>query len=142
MVLLFFLDLIFTLTFIFLLPSLTFAPTDCPSHRSLIPIQRSKNKNLKTKISRITNLFSSVFIYKKRDERERREKEERKETQEIKTEIQPSQLQMDITFDRKLRFWRSMWQRKVNDEIYIVNCLRHYRHFLGQKTHLQTQIRI
>jgi hypothetical protein len=63
----------------FLLPPITFAPTDCPSHRSLISIQCSKNENLKTKISQITNPFSSVFIYKKRDEREERNKRERRE---------------------------------------------------------------
>jgi hypothetical protein len=67
------------LTFIFfLLPSITFTLTDCSSHRSLIPIQRSKNENLKTQISRITNPFSSVFIYKKRDEREQEERREKK----------------------------------------------------------------
>jgi hypothetical protein len=54
---------------------LTFASTDCPSHHSLIPIQRSKNKNLKTKISQITNPFSYVFIYKKRDKEEGRERD-------------------------------------------------------------------
>jgi hypothetical protein len=54
---------------------------------------------LKTEISQITNPFSSVFIYKKRDERD---KQEKKETEEIKTEIQPSQLQIVINFDRKL----------------------------------------
>jgi hypothetical protein len=84
------LGLIFALTFTFLLPPIIFSPTDCLSHRSLIPIQRSKNKNLKTKISRITNPFSSIFIYKKRDEREkkeRRKKEEGRETEEIKIEI-------------------------------------------------------
>jgi hypothetical protein len=37
-----------------------------------------KNKNLKTKISRITNTFTSVFIYKKRDEREERKKREKR----------------------------------------------------------------
>jgi hypothetical protein len=72
----------------------------------LISIQRSKNKNFKNKISWITDPFSSIFIYKKRDEREtkreRRKKEERRETEEIKTEIQPSQHQTTITFDRKL----------------------------------------
>jgi hypothetical protein len=63
------------LTFAFLLPLIIFAPTDCPSHCSLIPIQRSKNKNLKTKIPQITNHFSSIFIYKKRKEkRDRRNK--------------------------------------------------------------------
>jgi hypothetical protein len=46
--------------------------------------------------------FSSVFIYKKRDEREMEEKEERKEPVEIKIEIRPFQLQTVITFDRKL----------------------------------------
>jgi hypothetical protein len=121
-----FLGLIFTLTFIFLLPPITFAPTDCPSHRSLIPIQRSKNKNLKIKISGITNPFSSVFIYKKRDER--------KEIEEIKIEIQSSQLQTTIIFHRKLRLRRSTRSQKANDEIYRVNCLCHYRHFRGKQT--------
>jgi hypothetical protein len=51
---------------------------DCPSHRSFIPIQRSKNQNSKTEIARITNPFSSVFIYKNRDERET-EKRKKKE---------------------------------------------------------------
>jgi hypothetical protein len=73
-----FLGLIFALTFDFLLQSITFSPADCPSHRSLIPIQRSKNKNLKIEISQIINHFSSIFIYKKRDEKEQREKEGRK----------------------------------------------------------------
>jgi hypothetical protein len=38
--------------------------------------------------------FSSVFIYKKRDEREaeRERKKEKRETEEIKSEIRPSQL--------------------------------------------------
>jgi hypothetical protein len=48
-----FLGLTFALSFVFLLPLITFAPTDCPSHRSLILIQRSKNKNLKTEIKNI-----------------------------------------------------------------------------------------
>jgi hypothetical protein len=91
MVMVFFLGLTFSLTFTFLLSPITFAPTDCSSHRSLISIQRSKNENLKTAIPWITNPFSSVFIYKKRDEREtkreRKKKEERRETEEIKTEI-------------------------------------------------------
>jgi hypothetical protein len=42
-------------------------------------IQHSKIENLKTEIPRITNPFSSVFIYKKREEREeRKEKREKK----------------------------------------------------------------
>jgi hypothetical protein len=52
---------------------------DCSSHRSLIPIQRSKNENLKTEIPRIINPFSFVFIYKKRDERETKERKKREE---------------------------------------------------------------
>jgi hypothetical protein len=56
-----------------------FAPMDCPFHHSLISIKYFKNKNLKTKILHITNRFSSVFIYKKRDERDGRDKEERRE---------------------------------------------------------------
>jgi hypothetical protein len=78
------------LTFAFLLQLIIFTPTDCPSHSLLIPIQCSKNKNLKTNIVRITNLFSSVFYIKREmreTERERRKKEERKETEEIKIEI-------------------------------------------------------
>jgi hypothetical protein len=59
---------------------ITFAPTDCPSHLSFIPIQRSKNENSKTEISRITKLFLSIFIYKKRGEREAKKREEKKET--------------------------------------------------------------
>jgi hypothetical protein len=66
-----FLGMTFALTLTFFLQPLTFAHTDCPSHRLLIPIQRSKNENLKIEISRITKLFSSVFIYKKIDERDR-----------------------------------------------------------------------
>jgi hypothetical protein len=81
----FFLGWIFALTFIFLFPPIIFAPTDCPTHRSLILIQYSKNKNLKIKIPPITNSFSSVFIYKKRDEREERKKREKRK--EIKTKI-------------------------------------------------------
>jgi hypothetical protein len=73
-----------------LLQPIIFTPTDCSSHRSLIPIQRSKNKSLKTEILRITNSFSSIFIYKKIDEREtereRRKKEERREAEEIKNQ--------------------------------------------------------
>jgi hypothetical protein len=126
-------------TFTFLLQPITFAPTNCPSYRSLILIQRFKNKNLKTKIPQIINHFLSVFIYKKRDERERqREKEERKKREErpkkIKIEIRPSQLQTAITFDRKLRLRRSTRPRKDNDEIYKINSgLRHYHHFQGKK---------
>jgi hypothetical protein len=64
---------------------------DCPSHRSFILIQRCKNKNLQTEISQITNPFSSIFIYKKGDEREiereRRKKKERRETEQIKIKI-------------------------------------------------------
>jgi hypothetical protein len=124
-----FLGLTFTLTFIFLFPPITFALTDCPSHRSLISIQRFKNKNLKTIIPRITNTFSSIFIYKKRDERERREKRVKKN----KYEIQPSQFQTAITFDRKLRLRHFTWLRKTNDEIYKVYILCHYCHFWCQK---------
>jgi hypothetical protein len=59
-----------SLTFAFLLQPITFALTDCPSHHSLIPIQHSKNENLKTEISRITNPFH-LFSYIKREMRER-----------------------------------------------------------------------
>jgi hypothetical protein len=52
---------------------MTFAPTDYPYHRSLIPIQHFRNKNLKIEISRITNHFSSV-LYIKREMRERNKK--------------------------------------------------------------------
>jgi hypothetical protein len=78
-----FLGLTFALTFIFLLQLITFAPMDCPSHRSLISIQRSKNKNLKTKIPRINNHFY-LFSYIKREMRETKEKEERRERRDIK----------------------------------------------------------
>jgi hypothetical protein len=61
---------------IYHISSITFALTDCPSHRSFIPIQYSKNQNSKTEITRTTNPFSSVFIYKKRDEREKKKKKE------------------------------------------------------------------
>jgi hypothetical protein len=130
------LGLIFALTFIFLLQPITFALTDCPSHRSLILIQHFKNKNLKTKISRIINSFSFIFIYKKRDERdrERKKKEERREIEEIKIEIRPSQLQTVIIFYRKFQLRRSMRPRKPNDEIYRVNRLCHYLHFGAKKT--------
>jgi hypothetical protein len=108
---------------VFFVWHLFFAHTYCLSHRSLILIQRSKNKNLKTEISRITNPFSSVFLYKKRYERDReRKKKEKRDTKEIKTEIRPFQLQTTITFDRKLRLRRSMWPQKANDEIYRVKC--------------------
>jgi hypothetical protein len=66
---------------IYLISPITFALTDCPSHRSFIPIQRSKNKNSKTEAARITNPFSYVFIYKKRDERDIEAKEERNKKQ-------------------------------------------------------------
>jgi hypothetical protein len=73
------------LTFAFWLQLIKFASTDCLSHRSLNPIQRSKNENFKNEIPWIIDPFSSVFIYKKRDEREtereRRKKEDRRETQ-------------------------------------------------------------
>jgi hypothetical protein len=64
--------LTFALTFDFLLPPITFTPKDCPSHYSLISIQRSKNKNLKTEISHITNHFH-MFLYIKREMREKEE---------------------------------------------------------------------
>jgi hypothetical protein len=92
---------------IYLILPITFAPTDCSSHRSFILIQRFKNSKLK-KTPRITNPFSSIFIYKKRDEREtekRKEegnKKQRRETKEIKIEIRSSQFQTAITFNRKL----------------------------------------
>jgi hypothetical protein len=64
----------FDLTFALLLPPITFALTGCPSHCSLIPIQRSKNKNLKTKIPLITNPFHLFLYVKKRDEGEETKK--------------------------------------------------------------------
>jgi hypothetical protein len=75
------------LTFIFLLPPITFAPTDCLSHSSLIPIQRSKNENSKNDVLWIINHFSSIFIYKKRDERETEREIREREIEEIKIEI-------------------------------------------------------
>jgi hypothetical protein len=51
----------------------------------------------------LPNPFSSVFLYKMRDEtKTERKKKERRLTEEIKTEIRPSQLQTFIIFDRKL----------------------------------------
>jgi hypothetical protein len=100
--------LTFALTFTFLLSPITFAPTDCPSYRSLILIKYSKNKYLKTKFHGLPTPFH-LFSYIKREMREkeeRRKKKERRETEEIKTEIRPSQLQTTITFDRKLRLRR------------------------------------
>jgi hypothetical protein len=61
---------------IYLISPIKFAHTDCPSHCSFIPIQRSKNQNLKIKIAWITNSLLYIFIYKKKDERQR-EKEEK-----------------------------------------------------------------
>jgi hypothetical protein len=84
---------------IYLISPITFAPTVCSSHRSFIPIQRSKNQKSKTETPRITNPFSSIFIYKKRDERKtkkkkkKKNKKQRRETKEIKIKIRPSQLQ-------------------------------------------------
>jgi hypothetical protein len=53
--------------------------TTIKNHFRQHPIQRSK-KNLKTKISRINNPLSSVFLYKNRGERDReRNKKERRE---------------------------------------------------------------
>jgi hypothetical protein len=73
------------LTFAFLLQPITFVLTDCSYHCSLIPIQCSKNKNFKTEISPITNPFSSIFIYKKREERDKeRKKKERREKRDRK----------------------------------------------------------
>jgi hypothetical protein len=51
---------------------------DCPSHRSFIPNQRSKNQNSKTKIPQIINPFSFIFIYKKRYERETEKRKKKK----------------------------------------------------------------
>jgi hypothetical protein len=56
----------------------------CPSHRSFIPIQRSKNQNSKTEIPWIANPFSSIFIYKKRDGDKERKKKERRDQIEKK----------------------------------------------------------
>jgi hypothetical protein len=68
-----------------------------------------------------------------RETEERKKREERREPVEIKIEIRPSQLQMIITFDRKLQLRRSTRPRKDNDEIYMANRYSHYHHFLGQK---------
>jgi hypothetical protein len=135
-----FLGIAFALTFIFLLPSITFALMDCPSHRSLIPIQCSKNKNLKTKIRRITNPFSSAFIYKKTDERETGR--ERRETKKIKIKIRPSQFQMAITFDRKLRLRRSTRPRKVTMRSTKLTAIAVTIIFGAKKLRLQAQKRI
>jgi hypothetical protein len=59
--------------------TITFALTDGPSHRSFITIQQSKNQNSKIEISRIINPFSSIFIYKKRGERDRERKKKERE---------------------------------------------------------------
>jgi hypothetical protein len=50
-----------------------------------------------------------MFSYIKREmrDRERKKKERRDQIEEIKTEIRPSQLQMAITFNRKLRLRRA-----------------------------------
>jgi hypothetical protein len=72
----------FGLTFAFLIQPITFAPTDCPSHRSLIPIQHFKNENFKLKFYGLPTLFH-LFSYIKREMKERqREKEERKKREE------------------------------------------------------------
>jgi hypothetical protein len=55
-----------------------FAPTDFPSHRSLIPIQRSKNKNLKRKSHELPTHFH-LFSYIKREMREKRERREKRD---------------------------------------------------------------
>jgi hypothetical protein len=47
----------------------------------------------------------------------KRKKKERRETEEIKTEIQPSQLQTVIIFVKKLRLRCFTRPRKANDEI-------------------------
>jgi hypothetical protein len=86
--------------------------------------------NLKS--HRLPTIFH-LFSYIKREVR-KRWKRERRELVEIKIKIRPSQLQTVITFDRKLRFRRFTRSRKANDEIYKVNRLRHYHHFLGKKT--------
>jgi hypothetical protein len=57
---------------------MTFAPTNYEifsSHCSFISIQQSKNQNLKTEIPQITNPFSTILIYKRRDEERERERE-------------------------------------------------------------------
>jgi hypothetical protein len=85
--------------------------------------------NLKS--HRLPTIFH-LFSYIKREVR-KRWKRERRELVEIKIKIRPSQLQTVITFDRKLRFRRFTRSQKANDEIYKVNRLRHYHHFLGKK---------
>jgi hypothetical protein len=94
---------------------------------------------LKTEISRITNLFLSIFIYKKRSERDRRVKEERREPVEIEIKIRPYQLQTTITFDRKLRFRHSVRLRKTNDEIYRLTVYAVITIFEANKSHLEAQ---
>jgi hypothetical protein len=53
-------------------------------------------------------------------DRKRERKKKREKNEKIKTEIRPSQVQMTITFDSKLRLRRSTRPQKANDEIYRV----------------------
>jgi hypothetical protein len=62
-------------------------------------------------------------------DRERKKKEIRDQIEEIQIEIQSSQLQTSITFDRKFRLRRATRPRKAYDEIYMVNIYSFYRNF-------------
>jgi hypothetical protein len=67
------------------------------SNDSKIKIQKQTSYGLPT-------LFSSVsYIKREMRETEKRKKKQRRQIEKIKIEIRPSQLQMTITFDRKLR---------------------------------------
>jgi hypothetical protein len=61
--------------------------------------------------------------------REMQERDERKKKEEIKKDIRPSQLQMIIIFDRKLRLRYYMQPPKAYDEIYKDNRLYCYGDF-------------
>jgi hypothetical protein len=62
---------------IYPISSITFAPIDCPSHRSFISIQRSKIKIKKQKTHESPIPFH-LFSYIKREMRERQRREIRK----------------------------------------------------------------
>jgi hypothetical protein len=56
----------------FFTPTNNICSHDCPSHRSLIPIQRFKNKKLKLKSNGLPTTFH-LFSYIKREMREKKE---------------------------------------------------------------------
>jgi hypothetical protein len=67
-------------------------------------------------------------MYKMRDERQREKQKERiDQIEEIKIEIQSSQLQTIIIFDRKLQLRDATRPRKAYDEIYKVNTIPIFR---------------